>query len=312
MTDFVIWNMLFGRLAMAPLCSHWTSDTARKITTAGCCYQCLTAVGAIPLRLKSNMTTSLSLPPDILETVLEDLAYDCKSLLHLSTLSFSGTFTSDLPIDILTIPPALKSLTFNHWRGKSVSESQSVLRLPSIPRRGPTKLRKLELAGAFTSKLVKYLTHPKSPIQLSDLRELRITDKAWEMVELLSEITKASEGSLECLVWLNQHFDFRDEALNLSNPELDLRDMRELRSCIWPESISVEEIEETLLSEYELDQALAFLCNKEAYPSLQKIKIEFQFLEESKVDAQLVESYIGKWFSLLSKTGYLEGSCILW
>ncbi|GLB44931.1 hypothetical protein LshimejAT787_1900090 [Lyophyllum shimeji] len=288
--------------------------------------------------------------------LLQDAVCALLGSTRLVTLNFSTPLTWDLPVAIFAIPPALKKLTFIQlWPEQTVSEDRRILRLPTMQPRAPTKLRTLVLAGRLAEKLVRYLTQPHCPIQLSELRELRVIDRAGEMVELAGAIMTAAEASLEHLVWLSQNKKLRDSDLIESTVQLDMRRMQALRTLeirlfpyhyhcewatrivrdwglpttietvslifdgahfqIWPDDACVEEIDKTLLSkEHGLDAALASLCNKSAYPSLRKIKVELQIPGAvlRRMDDEVVQSCFGLWFPDVKKTGYLDGSCVLW
>ncbi|GLB34453.1 hypothetical protein LshimejAT787_0200180 [Lyophyllum shimeji] len=268
------------------------------------------------------------------------LVYDAfRSLLgctSLIALSFSGMFTRDFPVDILAIPPALTSLTFIQiWPDTFASEDRSMSKLP-MPQRAATKLRTLELTGGSTSRLVKHLTQPHCPVQLCDLY---CHPESLERLTWLNRIyiardtdVNASESTskldlqrMQKLATLDlQLYPYRthcqwatrivrDWGLPPSLERVSLK-FEGTHFEILPKRFSVDEIEKTFLREDNgLDDALAALCNREAYPSLRKILIEVQIpkAEVRNKDARLLEeSYIGKWFPRVKATGLLDGSCV--
>ncbi|KAF8055409.1 hypothetical protein FPV67DRAFT_830093 [Lyophyllum atratum] len=265
----------------------------------------------------------------------------------LHTLCFHGQIPPDFPIDLLASSCALKNLCVSHYHSSityDVSDDaiRSLLPLrPDITAAAP-QLESLEIMGKFASRLVKYLTHPLSPVQLSHLRELRVmkleeentTNTAWDVMQMAAK-------SLESLVWNDWSWHNSDpfkavhlgamqrlRFIELHGYTLRLRCRRLTNlltsermptsiekitlgfSTAWIHSrrLGIDEVEEIFMSsENQLDRTLAGLCDKAGFPCLRTIEVRVLLESVGESDTQARQSRLAKWFPALKETGYLSG-----
>ncbi|GLB40798.1 hypothetical protein LshimejAT787_0900130 [Lyophyllum shimeji] len=268
----------------------------------------------------------------------------------LRTVCFQGRIPRDFPIQLLGISPSLKHLSIFHSHGNmnyDASDCAIQSLLPSSTQTSTARpsLESLEIMGQFASRLVKYLTHSRSPVQLLQLRELRLmklqdeddTSTAWEAM-------KVASSTLERLVWhdFSSHKcdPYRDVHLCAMKRlrAVELHGHAVLARCQWlanllasgrmPTSIEtitlvfsaawvgscrmgVEEVEEVFTSkEHKLDDTLALLCRGKAFPRLSAIELRVLLERSVEIDPPAREKMVGKWFPALQETGFLTSEIL--